>query len=87
MMRSPFVKPLALLLIFGGAVHATEPSSRGPECPNGYTFGSECIEANALTECTSRMNSVYGADCDPLCAHCSSLGNFNCFTTQSQCTE
>jgi len=73
---------LALVVIVVGS--ASGEAVRGPECPDGFAFGHECTEYNAMNECQTKLNQVYGPDCDPVCARCSG-DNFNCFTTVVQC--
>lgn len=77
----------SLMTCIVGLASASSRSSRTPECPDNFAYGYDCTEQNALTNCTAQMHSVYGPDCNVLCAHCSSLGNYNCSTSVAQCAN
>ena len=77
---------LSLVTVFAGTAVASTPRKESENCPDGFAFGAECVAENALTSCQTQADAAY-KNCTVLCAHCSSLGNFNCFTTQAQCGQ
>lgn len=90
MLLRPAVLAMAMATTLIGAAYASSTTTSTPfvepECPDGWSFGSECIEGNAMTACEAAAASAYPG-CEVFCARCSSLGNYNCFMQQRQCDD
>jgi hypothetical protein len=80
-MKSGLIVAIATAVtLVGGASLASAEEGGGEGCPNFAGF-SGCTEGSAMAWCQGYYAGVYPG-CTVTSAHCSSLGNYNCFTTQ-----
>lgn len=80
-MKSGLIVAIATAVtLVGGASLASAEESGGEGCPN-WAGLSGCTEGGAMQFCQTYYSTHY-PDCTVTSAHCSSLGNYNCFTTQ-----